>query len=60
MKKIKLKYHFHDPNPPDKAADYILKVLIEVNVQKAESAIKKFGRETQNIDLEKKSNVEVY
>ena len=55
MKKIKLKYHFHDPNPPDKATDYILKILIEVNAQKAESAIKKFGRETQNIDLEEKN-----
>lgn len=45
MKKIKLKYHFHDPNPPDKSADYILKILIEVNAQKAESAIRRLGSE---------------
>ncbi len=51
MEKIKLKYHFHDPNPPDKSADYILKILIEVNAQKAESAIKEFGRK---IDSEEK------
>lgn len=49
MEKVKLKYHFHNPNPPEKFADYILKILIEANAQKAESAVKKFGRENQLI-----------
>lgn len=49
MEKVKLKYHFHNPNPPDKFADYILKILIEANAQKAESAVKEFGRENQLI-----------
>lgn len=56
MKKIKLKYHFHDFNPPDKAADYILKILIGVNSKKAEAAIREFEIR-QNNDFEEKSNL---
>ena len=29
--KKKLNYRFHNPNPPEVAAEYILKVFIEVN-----------------------------
>ena len=39
-KQPKLKYHFHNSNTPEKAADYILKVFIETNTQKVENAIK--------------------
>lgn len=39
-KQPKLKYHFHNANTPEKAADYILKVFIETNTQKVENAIK--------------------
>ena len=31
MKKRKLNYRFHDPNPAEVTADYILKILIEAN-----------------------------
>ena len=40
MKKQKLNYRFHNPNPADVTADYILKVFIEVNEKKVERAIK--------------------
>lgn len=39
MKKRKLSYRFHNPNPADVTADYILKVLIEANEAKVEEAI---------------------
>lgn len=35
----KLNYRFHDPNPPGVLADYLVKVLVEVNMPKAEAAI---------------------
>lgn len=40
VKKQKLNYRFHNPNPADVAADYILKVFMEVNEKKVEQAIK--------------------
>lgn len=40
MKKQKLNYRFHNPNPAEVIADYILKVFIEVNENKVERAIK--------------------
>lgn len=39
-KKRKLNYRFHNPNPADATADYILKVLIEANQEKAQAAIR--------------------
>ena len=39
MKKRKLNYHFHNPNPMDVTADFLLKVLIEANSEKVERAI---------------------
>lgn len=41
MKKRKLNYRFHNPNPVEVTADYILKVFIEVNERKVEEAVKK-------------------
>ena len=38
MKK-KLNYRFHDPNPADVTADFLLKLLIEANAGKVERAI---------------------
>lgn len=38
MKK-KLNYRFHNPNPADVTADFILKLLIEANAGKVERAI---------------------
>lgn len=40
MKRQKLNYRFHNPNPADVTADYILKVFMEVNEKKVEQAIK--------------------
>ncbi len=39
MKKHKLNYQFHDPNPAAVTADYILKIFIEANAGKVEAAI---------------------
>ena len=39
MKKCKLNYRFHDPNPTAVTADYILKIFIEANAGKVEAAI---------------------
>lgn len=41
MKRNKeLNYRFHDPNPPEVTAEYILKVFIEVNKPKVERAVR--------------------
>ena len=39
MKKQKLNYQFHNPNPAAVTADYILKILLEANQEKVQSAI---------------------
>jgi len=41
VKKRKLNYRIHNPNPADASADYILKVLVEANAAKVEQAIQK-------------------
>ena len=41
MKKRKLNYRFHDPNPAAVTADYILKIFIEAHAGKVEAAIQK-------------------
>ena len=47
MKQPKLKYHFHNPNPPEKSADYILNILVAANKEKAETAIRRFTEELE-------------
>lgn len=39
VKKRKLNYRFHNPNPAAATADYILKILLEANQEKVQSAI---------------------
>lgn len=39
VKKRKLNYRFHNPNPAEETADYLLKILIEANTKKVQSAI---------------------
>ena len=39
MNQPKLKYHFHNPNSPDKSAEYILKILIQANKAKVENVV---------------------
>ena len=48
MKQRKLNYRFHNPNPADVTADYILKILIEANVPKVERAIKEAALNSTN------------
>lgn len=52
MKKRKLNYRFHDPNPADVTADYILKVFMEVNEKKVEQAIKTAAGQQNNEEKE--------
>ena len=40
LKQPKLKYHFHNPNAPEVSAEYLLKILMQVNAVKAENAVK--------------------
>ena len=39
MKKRKLNYRFHNPNSAEDTADFLCKLLIEVNAGKVERAI---------------------
>ena len=39
MKKRKLNYQFHNPNPAAATADYILKILLEANQEKLKYSI---------------------
>lgn len=39
VKKQKLNYRFHNPNPAAETADYILKILLEANTKKVNLAI---------------------
>ena len=52
MKKQKLNYRFHNPNPAAETADYLLKILIEANAEKVQSAIQE--AESASDDTEKK------
>lgn len=39
MKKRKLNYRFHNPNPTAATADYLLKIFMEANQEKIQLAI---------------------
>ena len=39
MKKRKLNYRFHNPNPTAATADYLLKIFMEANQEKVQLAI---------------------
>lgn len=39
MAKRKLNYRFHNPNPVEVTAEYILKMLIEANAEKVEKVL---------------------
>ena len=40
MTKRKLNYRFHNPNPVEATAEYILKVMIEANTEKVEKILR--------------------
>lgn len=50
MKKRKLNYRFHDPNSAEVTADYITKLLIEVNSHKADEAVKAAANVVENTE----------
>ena len=54
MAKRKLNYRFHNQNPVEVTADYILKVMIEANTEKVEKILQEnMGRmETNKCELE--------
>lgn len=39
MKKAKLTYTFHNPNPAGVTAEFLLKVFVEVNLPKVQVAV---------------------
>ena len=41
MKRMKLNYRFHNPNSAEDTADFLCKLMIEVNAGKVERAIEK-------------------
>ena len=45
MKKRKLNYRFHDPNPAVVSAEYIIRELIEANAAKVEAAVQNAAKE---------------
>ena len=46
MKRQRLNFRIHDPNPPEVTAEVSLKIFIQVNMAKVEAAIK---RELDNL-----------
>ena len=59
MAKRKLNYRFHNPNPVEVTADYILKVMIEANTEKVEKILQEnmvqkriWNTEIKNIYIE--------
>ena len=50
MKKRKLNYQIHDPNPAAVTADHLLRVLIDVNMGKVESALREAAEQFDNTE----------
>ena len=50
MAKRKLNYRFHNPNPVEVTADYILKVFIEVNAKKVERVMQEVAERNMEED----------
>ena len=53
MKRRKLNYRFHNPNPAAATADYLLKLFLEANQDKVQLAIQAAANQVD--DTEKKS-----
>lgn len=47
MKKEKLNYRFHNPNPDSQTASYILKVFMEADREKVEEAVQQAAQKTR-------------
>ena len=50
MAKKKLNYRFHNPNPVEVTADYILKVFIEVHAKKVERVMQEIAEKSAEED----------
>ena len=48
MAKRKLNYRFHNPNPVEVTAEYILKVMIEANAEKVEKVLQEEMEQSAN------------
>lgn len=48
MKRTKLNYRFHNPNSAEDTADFLCKLMIEVNTGKMERAIEEAALYTEN------------
>ena len=48
MKRSKLNYRFHNPNSAEDTADFLCKLMIEVNTGKLERAIEEAALYTEN------------
>lgn len=46
MKKRKLNYVIHNPNPIEKTADFLLEILIAANAEKVEQALREAADES--------------
>ena len=59
MSKRKLNYRFHNPNPVEVTADYILEILIEANKEKVEKALREnMEQMTEKVENLLKSRLE--
>lgn len=47
MKKKQLNFRFHNPNTAEAAADFLLKLLVEVNRERAEQIVAAARREEE-------------
>ena len=52
MAKRKLNYRFHNPNPVEVTADYILKVMIEANTEKVEKILQENRLQENMVQME--------
>ena len=61
MKQRKLNYRFHNPNSAEATADFLCKLLVEVNAGKVERAIEetalKCGKEIEYIEEPEKNKI---
>lgn len=40
--KTKLKFRFHNPNPPEVTAQYLANIMIQVNMKKVEKLVEEY------------------
>ena len=52
MKKTKLNYRFHNPNTDEVMANYLCKILVQVNAEKARRVIEAAAKELNEEELE--------